>query len=229
MKRTTALGAVAWMAAAALSTPAAAVSVGQVDTFEDGTTQGWLVGLLGATSPAPPANQASGGPAGADDNFLLLTAIGGVGAGNRLVVINLGQWAGDYTAAGVTAIRMDLRNLGDTELSLRMFIENPTAGPPTDTAFSTTPFVLAPGSGWQSAVFPIAAADLTAGAGSVATALSTATAIRIFHSAAAGFPGEPIVAQLGVDNITAVPEPGAAWLMGLGLAGLAAGAVRRRR
>ncbi|MBM3727132.1 MAG: hypothetical protein FJW40_17130 [Acidobacteria bacterium] len=47
---------------AAFAAQLPAVSVGQIDTFEDGTTQNWLVGLLGAPHPAPPANMA-GGPA----------------------------------------------------------------------------------------------------------------------------------------------------------------------
>jgi hypothetical protein len=51
-----------------------AVTVGQVDTFEDGTTQGWVAGVLGAVHPVPPAN-ALGGPAGANDNYLLLTSL----------------------------------------------------------------------------------------------------------------------------------------------------------
>ena len=48
------------------------------------------------------------------------------------------------------------------------------------------------------------------------------TALRIYHGPAAAFPGPPITATLGVDNIglTLVPLPGAA-----GLALLAASAV----
>jgi hypothetical protein len=73
---------------------ASPVTLGQIDTFEDGTTQNWLVGLLGAPHPAPPVNVPTGGPAGVDDNYLLLSAIGGVGAGNRLTAINVSQWGG---------------------------------------------------------------------------------------------------------------------------------------
>ena len=43
---------------------ASAITLDQVDNFEDGTTQGWLVGLLGAPHPAPPANIPDGGPLG---------------------------------------------------------------------------------------------------------------------------------------------------------------------
>lgn len=94
---------------------AQAATIGQIDTFEDGTTQGWTVGLLGAVHPAPPANVADGGPLGAGDNYLALTSLGGSGAGSKLVVLNPAQWAGDYLTLGLTTITMDLRNSGTTE------------------------------------------------------------------------------------------------------------------
>jgi hypothetical protein len=206
----------------ALPAGAAPILVGQQDTFEDGTTQGWTVSLLGAPSPAPPVNVDTGGPAGVDDNYLLLSSIGGAGAGSRLTVINPAQWAGDYLAGGVGSISMDLLNLGTTDLSLRLLFEDPTAGPPKNVAVSTAPFVLTAGSGWTHATFDIGLADLTALMGDAAAALSGATAIRLFHSDAVGFPGDPIVASLGVDNITAeaagVPEPVSLLLVGAGFA-----------
>jgi hypothetical protein len=73
-------------------------------------------------------------------------------------------------------------------------------------------------------VFPIGPGDLTAGAGSTVNALATATELRIFHSTTAMFPGEAIVASLGVDNITAqaIPESSSVLTLGLiaGLVGL---------
>ena len=39
-----------------------AVTLGQIDDFQDGTLQGWLVGFVGV----PPVNFADGGPDGAD-------------------------------------------------------------------------------------------------------------------------------------------------------------------
>lgn len=209
-------------------TTASAVGVGQVDTFQDGSVGGWIINGAGIGTPplaALPKNVAGGGPAGAADRFLQLTALGGAGAGSRLSAINATQWGGDYTAAGVGAIAMDLNNFGMTDLSLRLLFENPTLAPPTDLAFSTVPVVIPANSGWLRAVFPVAASDLTPGLGSAAAALSTATAIRIFHNRAAAFPGPPngpppVVAILGVDNVTAVPEPSALASVCLGLAGL---------
>jgi hypothetical protein len=204
-------------------TPVAAVSLGQSDTFEDGTTQGWMVGLLGSPHPAPPDNIASGGPAGVDDNYLLLTAVGGNGPGSKLSVINLAQWAGDYPAAGVGAILMDVNNFGNSDLSLRLLVADPTGGPPTNLAFSTDPIFVPAQSGWQQVKFPFTASDLTAGSGSVNAALTQATELRIYHSTAAVFPSpvspiDPVVVQLGVDNIAAaVPLPASLLLVGSGL------------
>jgi hypothetical protein len=82
-------------------------------------------------------------------------------------------------------------------------------------------------------VFPVTPDSLTAGLGSVEAALANTTLLRIYHSVAANFPNpifpiEPVVAQLGVDNIgVAVPEPVTAVLVLFGAA--AAGARYRRR
>jgi hypothetical protein len=212
---------------------AASPVVGQVDTFEDGTTQGWVINLLGLGSPPPavlPTNIPTGGPGGGDDNFLHLTSVGGSGAGSRLVAINLDpRWSGNYVAAGVNAITMHVNNLGSTELSLRILLER--GGPPTDVAFSTVPVVVFPGSGWTSVIFPIDSSSLTAAIGTVNAALSDATLVRIFHSPTPEFPGPAVVAQLGVDNIAAaVPEPPSAMLLvtGLSVVGMLAHGCKRK-
>jgi hypothetical protein len=194
--------------AACLLQPAvtAAVTLGQIDDFQDGTTQNWAIGATG--TPATPVNIPDGGPAGAGDAYLLLTALGSgsPNVGNRLSVINETQWAGNYLAAGVNAVGMMVKNLGSTDLSLRLLVAvaAPQGFAPTDVAISTKPVFLQAGSGWTAVVFPIAPANLTALAGSVQTALGNAAELRIFHNPAAGFPGPRVVASLGVDDIHAV-------------------------
>jgi hypothetical protein len=223
------------LAAFLQASPARANLIGQIDTFEDGTTQGWVVGVVfNPPHPAPPTNIPTGGPGGAGDAFLQLTAVGGQNVpGNRLSVLNLSQWAGNYTAEGVVAIRMDVNNFGPDPLALRLLFEDLGPMGPTSTAFSTTPVIVPAGSGWVSVTFPVTPDDLTAGVGSVEEALANADVLRIFHSPTPTFPGPPVVAVLGVDNIQAfgapqVPEPGSAALLG-GLLGLAACRVALRR
>ncbi|MEP7365885.1 MAG: PEP-CTERM sorting domain-containing protein [Acidobacteriota bacterium] len=184
--------------------------IGQIDTFEDGTTQGWTAGggPVGGVPPNPPANIPTGGPAGLNDNYLQITSNGSSGAGGRLVALNaLGQWAGDYAGLGLGVISMDLINLGQSDLEIRLYLENPIPGPPTDDAV-TGSFFLPAGSGWMHATFDVSAAGLTVLNGSAANLLSNVTVLRIMHNAAAGFPPPQIAAVLGVDNIAAeVPEP----------------------
>lgn len=124
---------------------------------------------------------------------------------------------------------MDVFNFGNTDLSLRLLFEDPGLGPPSNVAISANAINLPAGGGWQTILFPVTASDLSALMGDVETALRNTTAIRIFHSAAAIFPGEPSTAQLGVDNIQAraVPDSGAtAFLLSLGVGALA---LSRRR
>jgi hypothetical protein len=214
--------------------PLRAVTFGQVDTFEDGTTQDWRVGVgpFAPTHPAPPAN-VLGGPAGADDNFLQINSVGGAGPGSRLAVINFNsQWAGDYIAAGIASIGMYVFNYGNVDLYLRLMFEDPLAGPPQNIAYSADPILVAAGSGWTWIEFPIEIPNLDAALGDVTTALTNTTALRIFHSENGGL-AEPVVAQLGIDNIqtlgTAVPEGSTTViLLASALTALAAARVRLR-
>ena len=223
MTRTTAAAALAF--ASCLATlPAHAVSLGQIATLQDGSTLGWRAG---PAHPLPPTVITTGGPGGAGDAYLQLQAIGGAGPASRLAAENILQWTGDYTAAGVTALTLDAFNFGPSDLSLRLLFDG-SDGSNFARAWSTTPVLLPAGSGWQPLRFAITAADLTAeGGGSIDLALSQTYSVRLFHGAASNFPGGAVVATLGVDNITAVPEPAAALLMALGLGALLM--LRRRR
>ena len=204
---------------ALLAGRAGAVSIGQSDTFQGGLTFGWS---SGGANPSPPATVPNGGPAGAGDPYLLITATGTPGPGGKLVAISGPQWAGDYTNAGLTAIAIDLNNLGLSALELRLFIE----GPPGFAALSTAGVAVPAGSGWVHVVFPVVPDALTGAAGA---ALAGVVQFRLYHGTGASFPGPDIAAQLGVDNITAVPEAGTGAMLAAGLILLAAAGRRLRR
>ena len=194
--------------------------IGQMDTFTAGT-QGWTVALGpgGGVHPAPPATL-TGGQGGPADAYLHLTAVGGTGAGSKLTAMNISQWTGDYIVAGITGIRMDVRNASLADLSLRLVFENLGAMGPVDLAFSSVPVLLSAGSNWTSVLFPVGPSFLTATIGSAATALASTDVLRIAHSPAAEFPPSgSVVATLDIDNITAtgVPEPATVLLTSAGL------------
>lgn len=208
---------------------ASAVSIGLVDTFEDGTTDNWRINLLGmGNNTFQPVNVTSGGPAGLDDNYMLMTSSGLAGAGGRLVALNPAQWAGDYVAAGIRKISMDVNNLGSTDLFLRLLFEDPMGAPPENEAFTTSVFLPA-GSGWTTISFLVDPGNLIVEEGSALNALQNATILRIFSNPEAEGPdeAEPIAAMLGVDNIEAVatPEPSSLILLTTGVAAM----YRRRR
>ena len=200
-----------WLGAAA----AGAVVLGASDTFEDGGANGWASGPV---NPSQPGNVATGGPAGAGDNYLLTMSNGSGNIGGSLVVIAGPQWAGNYAAAGVGAITMDLNNLGASDLSLRLVL----FGSSSDTAISSSAVVIPAGSGWVQASFSLDPTQLTGSAAqSVPGTLAAVSGLRLFHGTQAVFPGETIAAQLGMDNVATVPEPASTVLLACGLFALA--------
>lgn len=211
------------VAALALLAPAAAhaqIAFGQADDFEDGTVQNWN-GSIGQFS-----NQPSGGPAGANDNYLEVVGNGDFGPGSRVATFNETQWMGNYAAAGVTAIQLDMANFGATDLAMRALLLFTNSGDWTTTVAQAVP---ADGV-WRSYTFEFSEALMTqvGGGGPFANVLANVPRILFRHESGppAGIGGgTPIVGTLGLDNITAIPEPSSIALMSL--AGLAL--LRRRR
>jgi hypothetical protein len=177
-----------------------AIDENQWDNFEDGTTQGWG---SGSPNPNPPANVSSGGPNGDDDHYLRVSSTGGNGPGSMLITFNNSQWAGNYIDAGITEISMHVNNFGSTDLLLRLaFYKNTGAN-----IFWTINAEPVPAnSGWVVVYFSVQSMDLTGGT-DVNAALSNVTQLRIIHRASGGYQADPIVAELGIDNITAGPQP----------------------
>ena len=201
----------------AASTPVAALSLGQIDNFQGASDAGWSAGLV---SPRPPSVVANGGPAGVGDAYLSIEALAGVGAGSRLTVIAGPQWAGNYLGAGVERIELDANNLGGTAVDLRLYL----LGPLGAYALSTNALALAPGSGWTHLSFSLLGAALT---GQTQVTLVDVQQLRLFSSPTAVYPGPALQTTLGIDNVSAVPEPQAAWLLLPGLALLSAMRLRR--
>ncbi len=124
-----------------------AISNGQLDDFESETAMLWS---NGPSSPNQPFAVEE------DDNwFVRNTSTGGSGPGSRMVLFNRAQWTGNYISAGVSALTMDLRNSGETDLHIRLGLLAQTG---TRSA-TNEGYELAAGSGWTTVTFDIT--DLT--------------------------------------------------------------------
>ena len=143
---------------------ARAISVGQIDNFEDGTLQDWRMGIASVTT-SHMTNIIDGGPEGVGDNYLEVVSHGTeTSGGNRLTFFNQLQWTGDYTAAGITAIAMDLNNISSSEaLNMRLAIDGGTGTSINRIGgvFATSASIsLDSGSGWTRVVFSLLPGDL---------------------------------------------------------------------
>lgn len=184
-----------------ISLPVYAISAGQIDTFENGTTMNWGGG-------ASPVN--AGG-------FLQISRP--ENAPFHLATRNSAQWTGDYLAAGVHSIGMDLNYLGGpNSIRVRLMLW----GDGGVWASRFTQFVSA--GGWNPHVFGLSAADLQlvradqnlGETGILSDTLSNVTRLQIRHDyntpTPPGSHPEHIAATLGLDNIQAIPEP-ATWML----------------
>jgi hypothetical protein len=187
---------------------ATAVTYDQVDDFQDPNdgNAGWFAGGGSAGRTAIPRRVADGGPGGAGDAYLRL-------ASRRYHVgaRNIDQWTGNYLAAGIDAIEMDLNHIrpGADAVEVRIFLFGP--GGAFASANLTEPIST---NAWQRYRFGLTAADLvhvTGGTGDLTDTLTAVTKLLIRHDRAdPTLPGDHpphITATLGIDNIRAVPEP----------------------
>ncbi len=186
------------LAAFLIPSSGSAITLDQIDTFEDGTVQGWVEG---STSPNMPTNVATDGPAGAGDHYLSNQSSGIFGPGGKLVMFNATQWAGDYVAAGVERISLDVRNTGNADVQLRIGVEG------LNTRFvSTTAHPVSPSAEWQNVVFDLSEMSLVGGAASLLEVLGAVDRIRILSANTVVWQGDQIVGWLCVDNIHALDD-----------------------
>lgn len=170
---------------------AAQVASGQIDDFQDGTTMSWSGG-------ANPANVPSGGPAGTDDKYLSLTS----GVNGKIATYNITRWGGNYTTAGVGRIEADLKNLGDTELYVRVVLHG-TNG----TRWSSkTPFVLPVGGAWSHHGVDLVASNftITQGVGTFAETLASLDRLMFRHEVIISAGGSVVTGSLGIDNVKGI-------------------------
>ena len=178
----------------------AQVNPGQIDDFENGTTENWTDG----GSSVPPVNISTGGPTGAGDNYLSDPSLGGGGPGSKMVMFNDQQWAGNYSGNGIIAIRFQAKALTNA-LNIRIAFDG--AGG----RICTTNAVTIPANGpWTNYEIPIFETDFTtvSGGTNVAQTLADVSDMRILSNSNPSWQGESILATLEIDNIEAATTLG---------------------
>lgn len=187
--------------------------VGRIDTFENGTTQGWS-GSYSDLTPLP-MNISGGGPAGPNDSYMEIST-----NGFHLATRNTSRaWTGDFDIVGVKAISMDLTQLaGNSDVRLRLALFGPGG------MFATVERTDALNErlGWSNHTFFLGIHDLvhvSGGTGFLEDTLGQVTTVLIRHdSATPSVPGRHpphIKATVGIDNIAAVlRDYDAAWEFG---------------
>ncbi|MEN3324355.1 T9SS type A sorting domain-containing protein [Mariniflexile soesokkakense] len=174
------------------------VVAGQIDDFENGTAQSWEEGGGSSSSPNPPVNISTGGPNGANDNFLRNVSSGGFGAGSKMIMFNQNQWTGNYTGQSIVAIKFKAKATTNS-LNLRIAFDG-TGG----RICTTNAFTITSGSPWTDVTIPISASDFTlVGGTNISQTLQNVNTMRILSSSSPAWEGAAISATLDIDVIEA--------------------------
>ncbi len=186
-----------------------AITVGQSDDFDDTTLQGWA---SGGSNPNPPVNVPDVGQLGVGDHVMQVSSNGATGgSGSKPVVFNSAQWTGDYLAAGVTEITLDINNLSAASINPGLEFHGPGG-----TVFTLAGGSVPANSGWQSVTISLAPSNLFGS--NIPATLGAVSQLRFNNilNGAVSFPSGPTTAYY--DNITAVgvPEPASAGLLLVG-------------
>ena len=194
--RCAALLAAAVLAAAALAAVAGAATLGFHDRFNDGTTGAWIGGSAGA-------NPGTGGVGGEGDGFLQIS-VPGPTPGNLGLYSTDPAYQGNWSAAGITQVRLWLKDVGTANAGLEMHVclGNGAVG----NFWQSNTGLIPPTTGWQQ--FTV---DVTNGAnftfiGSTnsgfAAALQGVDRLLLRHDKApyTKFP-DTIIGDVGVDEV----------------------------
>lgn len=174
----------------------------QTDDFQSGTTEGWTDGVIMA-----PTLQTTGGPAGLDDAFLMLSTSSPTGPGSNLSSFNgSSDWAGDYTSLGAGSVMVDMMNpIGSSTLEMRLVLFGPLN---VSQRWTSTLSAVVPNDGlWRSFEFSLAEEDLTrvAGFSNHVDLMGNVNRVMLRHDTGAPSPGgASISARLGIDNVSLV-------------------------
>jgi autotransporter-associated beta strand protein len=179
---------------------ARAITAGQVDDFQDNTTDSWGGGDT-LTTPG-------GGPLGVSDLYLNLESVGGGGMGSKLATTNAFQWSGNYRAAGVTQIGMDILNPNTSPVATPLNIRIVLFGQFGSRWTSTIGNTIAADNQWHHTMFSLAQADLTlvAGTETYTQTITNVLQLQIRYDAGStpSSGGTTFAGMMGLDNITAI-------------------------
>ncbi len=182
-----------------LAVPALTVSAATpffTDDFQSGLPGSW---------EGPNVTIESGGQDGAADQFLLVTATGGGGPGSHLATHNsTSNWTGDYLAAEIQSISVDLMNptTSANPLNMRLVLFGPNS---FSERWTSSVAADVPNDGvWRRYEFSVAEASLSQVLGGTSYNDLMAGVLRTMlrHDVTGSAGGTAVVASLGIDNIT---------------------------
>lgn len=182
------------------------ITAGQVDDFQNGTVQGWIIGN-GNPSGFGTSVVSDAGPEGIGDNALDYSSTGGGGLGSRMVVYNESlTWQGNYLDQNIQAIKFDIK-AEINDLNIKIAFQRGTNDNFTRIA-TLNPIVIAAGSGWTSIEIPLTLSnfeivDNFQGDYTITEVLQDVSVMRILSSTSSLWLGESIAANMRLDNITA--------------------------
>jgi hypothetical protein len=188
------------------------IVLGTTSNFNDGDIQGWTNGQV-----ADP-QVLLGGPSGPNDPYLRVTSDGSGSGGKLTVFNNLDTWTGMWLTAGIQRVEMDLRNFDPQGRTLSIRMGFLAAAGPGQPGWCTQAYQLPADGQWHHAVFLISQQAMVS-VGSPydwETAMQLVNQVRIFHSTNPSAVGVNFASSVGIDNIVALPTPGAAALLCLG-------------